>query len=250
VKGELMDELEDSFYFFVNCQIPRLWRDNAIGGFVNMVADNLRKIDDFMTALQKQPRYTNYDRKRKREEETVSSPTKRPNKETTPKALLAFTKFMIHDADDEEKLLCVFLRDIIAEGMPVLDNKYNLATEYVIERFCIYIPLMLTYLRCISYTMLRTTMHWSTKISYDRDRHALYYRKDIFLMRIQDSDSLRQAIRALHDRSGIINLVYRNKPQTELDELAAREQAELEKQSEGQGQVNGSGDENEEQVNE
>jgi hypothetical protein len=50
VKGELMDELEDSFYFFANRQSPRLWRDNAISGFVNMVADNLRKIDDFMTA--------------------------------------------------------------------------------------------------------------------------------------------------------------------------------------------------------
>jgi hypothetical protein len=224
-----MDELEDSFYFFVNCQIPRLYRDNAIGGFVNMVADNLRKIDDFMTAPQKQSRYTNYDRKRKREEETVSSPTKRPNKDTTLKALLAFTKFMIHDVDEQEKLLCVFLRDIIAEEMPVLDDKYNLVTEYVIERVCIYIPLMLTYSSNLSYTMLKRTMHSSTKISYSRHQHALYYRKDIFLMRIQDSDSLRQAIRALHDRSGIINLVYLSRPQTELDELAARKQAELEK---------------------
>jgi hypothetical protein len=216
-----------------------------------MVADNLRKIDDFMTAPQKQPRYTNYDRKRKREEETVSSPTKRPNKDTTLKALLAFTKFMIHDVDDQEKLLWVFLRDIIAEEMPVLDDKYNLVTEYVvIERVCIYIPLMLTYSSNLSYTMLKRTMHPSTNISYNRHQNALYYRKDVFLMRIHDSDSLRQAIRALDDRSGIINLVYRSRPQTELDELAARKQAELEKQSEEQAQVNESADENEAQVNE
>jgi hypothetical protein len=99
-------------------------------------------------------------------------------------------------------------------------------------------------------------MHSSTNISYNRHLHAIYYRKDIFLMRIQDSDSLQQAIRALHDRSGIINLVYRSRPQTELDELevkrqakldelAARKQAELDKQAEDQAQVNGSADENE-----
>jgi hypothetical protein len=180
----------------------------------------------------------------------VSSPTKRPNKDATPKALLAFTKFMIHDVDDQEKLLCVFLCDIIPEEMLVLDDKYNLVTEYVIERVCIYIPLMLTYSSNLSYTMLKRTMHSFTNISYNRHQHALYYRKDIFLMRIQDSDSLRQAIRALHDQSGIINLVYRNRPQTELDELAARKQAELDKQSEGQARVNGSADENEAQVNE
>jgi hypothetical protein len=128
-KAELVEALEDNFPFFCNRRVPRLWRDNAISGFVNMAADALRKIEksaDFAVAPRKAPRYTDYSRKRAREEEEVSRPTKRPKSTAVSAALLSFTKVLVRDRDEEGEFVIFFLRDIIKEGEPELDSDWNL----------------------------------------------------------------------------------------------------------------------------
>jgi hypothetical protein len=125
-KGELMDALEDNFPFFCDRKVPRLWRYNAISGFINMVADALRKIDNFATAPRKAPRYTDYSQKRAREEEEVSCPTKTPKLTGISTALLSFTKVIVEDKDEEGEFVIYFLRDLIEEGEPELDSDWNL----------------------------------------------------------------------------------------------------------------------------
>jgi hypothetical protein len=55
VKGELSDLLEEKYKFFGNKRVPRLWRENAMSGFVNMAADKLRGMDDFITETRMPP---------------------------------------------------------------------------------------------------------------------------------------------------------------------------------------------------
>jgi hypothetical protein len=85
VKGELSDLPEEKYKFFSNKRVPRLWRENAMSGFVNIAADKLRGMDDFMTETRMPPRYTNYHLKRTREEKIIRSPQKRlKNEESVP----------------------------------------------------------------------------------------------------------------------------------------------------------------------
>jgi hypothetical protein len=70
-------------------------------------------------------------------------------------------------------------------------------------------------------------MHASDLTSFDKDVHGIFYKIGKFRHSIRDSDGLREAIKKLHDKSGMIPLIYRPVPKEEREELAAKKQEEL-----------------------
>jgi hypothetical protein len=98
---------------------------------------------------------------------------------------------------------------------------------------------MLIHPRNISFPMLVAILDNDPKMDFGRDTHAVTYKLKETRFRIRNSTGLLTAIRALHDRSGVIDLSYRPLKQSELDEIAARKKAEEDREAAQSGSVPG-----------
>jgi hypothetical protein len=124
IRGQLMDALEDEFAFFLNRDVPRVWREAALKAFISTVRNEFKNRPTLAepTAPRKRARYEDYSENRAKK-----SKTPQPAK----KSLLAFSKVIVaHDEDDTQKHV-VYLRDVIRNGEKVLNADFNLNIRYV-----------------------------------------------------------------------------------------------------------------------
>jgi hypothetical protein len=87
--------------------------------------------------------------------------------------------------------------------------------------------------------MLVAILDNDPNIDFGHDTHAITYKSKETRFRVRNSTGLLTAIRALHDRSGVIDLSYRPLKQSELDEITARKEAEEDREATKSGSVLG-----------
>jgi hypothetical protein len=73
----------------------------------------------------------------------------------------------------------------------------------------------------LSFSQLQNKLDECDSIGFDSNAHNICYIRNGLRFRIRSDNNLKQAIQSLHDKSGTITLVYRDKLQSENTLLAS-----------------------------
>ena len=123
IRGQLMDELEDQFDFFLERTVRRAWRDYAIRGFITRVRNEFQQHPDLGD-----PSTSRKHQRIDRIGNSNGSQKKYP-RVTAKKTLLAYCKIVVQHHRGSPGKHVLYLRDLV-DGRS-LDDDMNLNVTYV-----------------------------------------------------------------------------------------------------------------------